>query len=80
MNYWQITKYERTDKDGDIVTIEFRGHGKWAVIRFGQCLGTDGDWHYEHLPSSRDESFLELCRFDNMVKAFDAASEAIDFS
>lgn len=37
----------------------------------GQCLNKDGEWEYEHQPSSRDAAFYERCRFD---KFFDAAN------
>ncbi len=42
---------------------------KWAVRQCGNCLGTDGQWHYEMMPSSRTPDFYALCRFDSLELA-----------
>src|ERR1035441_3898458 len=49
-----------------------QGFGKWSVRRGTctdkesnqPCLGTDGDWHYENLPSDRTREELAGHRFD----------------
>jgi hypothetical protein len=46
------------------ITVEYRGRGSWAVCHMGLCFGTDGDWEYEPLPSSRDDDWLAAHRFD----------------
>ncbi len=45
--------------------LERTGSGarSWAVRSEGDCLGKDGEWHAELLPSNRTEPFLELTRF-----------------
>lgn len=49
------------------VTVAYRGHGKWAVMRggtaSGACFGRDGRWDYEPSPSSRDDDWLADHRF-----------------
>jgi hypothetical protein len=45
------------------LAVEYRGHGLWAVLRFSQCLGTDGEWSYESNPSSRTDNWLARHRF-----------------
>ena len=46
------------------------GSKKWAVRRNGNCLGKGGEWEYEPMPSSRDDEFLERCRFSTPMEAF----------
>lgn len=36
----------------------------WAVRRMGRCLGRDGTWDWEPLPSSREDDWLATHRFD----------------
>lgn len=28
------------------LTVQYRGDGRWAVVRAGSCLGADGTWDY----------------------------------
>lgn len=46
------------------ITVEYRGRGRWAVLRGRRCLGADGVWDWELIPSDRDNSWLETHRFD----------------
>jgi hypothetical protein len=51
-----------------VVTVAWRGQGKWAVI-YGHggsrtVLGSDGEWDYEPCPSSREDDWLATHRFD----------------
>lgn len=66
-----ITRYEvsvlpHDDINRSIFTIhvEARGHGLWAVTRYRDCLGTDGQWEWEPLPSNREDDWLATHRFD----------------
>ena len=47
------------------LTVEYRGHGKWAVTRGGMqtCLNIDGEWDYEMRPSEREDGWLASHRF-----------------
>lgn len=36
----------------------------WAVAWMGRCLGADGEWDYEPIPSSRTDEWLAEHRFD----------------
>jgi hypothetical protein len=63
-------------------SVVYNGFGKWSVRR-GQadvkdegrpCLGSDGLWHYENLPSDRTSEELERDRFD-VVTALAKARE-----
>lgn len=51
--------------------IEYRGRGKWAVMHLGYCYPNDGsdERTYEPIPSSRDEEFFALYRFDSIQEA-----------
>jgi len=51
------------DADTWKITVEYRGLGKWAVLRGPWCLGADGGWDVEPRPSSRDDDWLEAHRF-----------------
>ena len=44
-------------------TIERRNADLWAVCRRGECLGADGEWDYEPLPSSRTDEWKASHRF-----------------
>lgn len=46
------------------ITVDYRGHGKWAIARHRRCLGVDGYWDWEPLPSEREDAWLEEHRFD----------------
>jgi hypothetical protein len=46
------------------ITIEWRGPDSWAVLDGPYCLGRDGAWEYEPLPSNRDDAWIEAHRFD----------------
>ncbi len=45
------------------ITVEWRGRDRWAVCRFKECLGTDGEWDYEPMSSSREDDWLATHRF-----------------
>jgi hypothetical protein len=69
--YVQATRYEISlfPEDSEprhyfTITVEYRGAGRWAVLDGRYCLGRDGDWEYEPLPSARDEEWLAGHRFD----------------
>lgn len=46
------------------ITVAYRGRGLWAVSRHRQCLGADGEWDWEPLPSGRTDEWLATHRFD----------------
>lgn len=46
------------------LSVERRAPGRWAVCWLSRCLGADGEWDYEPLPSSREDDWLESHRFD----------------
>jgi hypothetical protein len=57
------------------ITVEYRGHGQWAVLRHGWCLNQDGSWDYELCPSEREDEWIAAHRFD-LDTALDLAKEA----
>lgn len=46
------------------IDVEYRGRGLWAVSRYRQCLGSDGEWDFESIPSERKDEWLATHRFD----------------
>lgn len=57
------------------VTVEYRGHGLWAVCRaVRRCLNAAGEWDYEMRPSERDDEWLAAHRFP-LDAALDLARE-----
>ncbi len=48
-------------------SVVYQGYGNWSVRRGSSsnapCLGSDGRWHYERLPSSRTSEELARDRF-----------------
>ena len=51
------------DWDTFAVRVEYRGYGRWAVMRHGHCLNTSDEWDYERNPSGRDDDWLNEHRF-----------------
>jgi hypothetical protein len=48
-----------------LITVERTHHtGTWAVRLRGRCLGADGEWDWEHIPSERTDEWLHSHRFD----------------
>jgi hypothetical protein len=45
------------------ITVAYRGRDLWAVSRHRQCLGRDGEWDWESLPSERTDEWLAEHRF-----------------
>jgi hypothetical protein len=66
----QVTEYtvsllpEGPDASSYEITVAYRGRGLWAVTRSRMCLGGDGEWDWEPLPSERTEEWLLAHRFD----------------
>lgn len=44
--------------------VEYRGRDRWTVTDGFLCLGKDGEWSYESIPSEREDEWLEAHRFD----------------
>lgn len=45
------------------VKVAWRGDERYAVLHHGYCLGTDGEWDYESIPSGREDDWLATHRF-----------------
>jgi hypothetical protein len=65
------------DEDANAFSVKVvrRGRCQWAVVKDSKCLGADGKWAYESLPSSRTDEFLATHRFD-LDTAMDLAKYA----
>lgn len=57
------------------IDVAYRGRGLWAVVRHRECLGANGAWSWELLPSSREDEWLESHRFP-LDKALELAKAA----
>jgi hypothetical protein len=55
-----------TVQDWDLfaITVERTAPGRWAVRRRHRCLGVDGLWDWEPVPSERELDWLADHRFD----------------
>jgi hypothetical protein len=46
------------------ITVSWRSPGQWAVLNpINYCLGTDGEWDYEPMNSSREDEWKATHRF-----------------
>ena len=45
--------------------LQIDGTEKWVLKMHEWVLGKDGDFHYEPMPSSRSDEFIENTRFDS---------------
>lgn len=52
------------DWDLFALTVERRAPGRWAVCKRSRCLGADGTWDHESIPSEREDEWLATHRFD----------------
>jgi hypothetical protein len=57
------------------ITVAYRGRGLWAVLLRSFCLGRDGEWDFEMLPSRTDEWLAEH-RFTDVEALVLAKAEA----
>ena len=55
---------------------QIEGPPLWAVRLNGDCLNKSGEWEWEPMPSSRDDEFLDRCRFPTAQEAIQAAIAA----
>jgi hypothetical protein len=46
------------------IEVHERGGGKWGVYNRTRCLGSDGEWSWESIPSERRDEWLAEHRFD----------------
>lgn len=51
---------------------QMEGPDKWAVQAGSNVLNKQGGWEWEPQPSSRDDAYLERCRFDSAEAALEA--------
>jgi hypothetical protein len=72
-----VSCFQPDDHEGAVfnLSVEYRGRGLWAVVRLGYCLGADGQWSYESIPSEREDDWLAAHRFD-LEQAIRLAKEA----
>lgn len=62
---YEVSCLPEDDMDAHLwaLAVEYRGRGRWAVRHHGQCLGRDGSWSYESIPSERRDEWLVEHRF-----------------
>jgi hypothetical protein len=58
------------------ITVQYRGAGRWAVVRHESCLGDDGSWEFGVKPYDRGDDWLDAHRFD-LETALKLAKEAV---
>jgi hypothetical protein len=46
------------------IRVQYRGNGRYAVIRMGSCLGADGTWDQGVKEYDRGDDWLDAHRFD----------------
>ncbi|KMJ92480.1 hypothetical protein ACH58_07595 [Achromobacter xylosoxidans] len=72
----QVAAYTLPDGIRVVRTSQMDGTHLWAVRRNGDCLGRDGAWSYEPMPSNRNDAWLALHRFATASAAIGAAIAA----
>lgn len=56
--------WDHPDADLWDIEVSYRGGGKWGVYNRTRCLGADGEWSWESIPSERRDEWLAAHRFD----------------
>lgn len=70
--------YEDDDAHAFQIKVEYRGGGRWAVTRGGQCWNrVNQTFDYESLPSGRTEEFFAECRYATAEEAIDDAKTIV---
>lgn len=66
----RVTEYQVSCVPDDFIdapafalTVEWRGEDTWAICRFSRCLGSDGVWDHEPIPSDREDEWIATHRF-----------------
>lgn len=74
---YEICGLPEDDENASVwtITVERRDVDSWAVCRHGRCLGKDGEWDLEPIPSSRTTRWLWSHRF-SLERAVELAVEA----
>lgn len=73
MRFAEISMYDLPDSTRLERCAQKRSGFKWAARRCsGYCINRDGELEDEPQPSSRDDTFLERCRFDSAAEAYAA--------
>lgn len=63
---YTVTLVPETDINAPFyeITVDYRGHGQWAIVRHKQCMNGEGEWSWESIPSEREDEWLAEHRFD----------------
>ena len=63
---YAVTLLPETDINSPFyeITVDYRGHGLWAITRHRECMNHDGGWDWEPIPSEREDDWLAAHRFD----------------
>ena len=56
---------------------QMKGEPLWVLKMHEWCLGKDGVFHYEPRPSSRDDDFINMTRFNSPEECLACYSEKI---
>lgn len=70
---------DHPDRDLFEVKVAWRGRDRYAVLRRSRCLGRDGTWDYESIPSERTDDWIATHRFayDEALKLAHQACQGI---
>lgn len=52
---------------------------RYVVRQLSYCLNRDGEWEYEPQPSSRDDAFIDRCRFRSLDEAAETLRKHGDY-
>lgn len=71
---------EAPDASSFTLKVTYRGTGRWAIIRLGECWNKETkSWDYESLPSNREDDWLISHRYDSAEAAIADAKEIAPF-
>ena len=66
---WRWDPSQNVNDSSPPITIDLvrsiDGITRYAVRQAGACLNKRGQWEFEPMPSSRDDRFLNRCRYDS---------------
>lgn len=64
-NYVVTAEPDWDHPDADMWTIEvsYRGNDTWGVYHRTRCLGANGEWSWESIPTERREEWIAEHRF-----------------
>jgi hypothetical protein len=74
--FWPPESESAKGLRGFHITVQYRGHGRWAIYKDNLCLNrVANEFEQEHSPSNREDNHAEIYRWEDVEAAKARAKE-----